>query len=394
MKPVKILNDIHWVGALHPDLRVFDIIMDTKNGSTYNSYFIDDEKKVVIDTVKEKFTEQYLDHLASLVDLSELDYIIVQHTEMDHSGALLSLLEAAPKAKVVCSRGAVKYVQNIVNQEVDIVAVKNGELLEIGSRTLQFVVQPNVHWPDTMMTFSPKDELLFSCDVFGAHFCDGALFSEDINRDFWPEFKYYFDMIMRPFKKNVKSALDKISELPISMIAPSHGPILNDNLHKYRQAYAEWSEPKGTNDPLQVRIYTVSAHDNTDKMADAIAQGVKSTGAHVEVLNALDVDIEAHLDAIEACDVIIFGSPTINGDAVKPVWDILNSLVTIDTKGKIAGSFGSYGWSGEAQKFLDQRLSNLKFKVPYEGLQCMLTPTDADLQACQDFGVNLVNAVK
>lgn len=388
MKPFQITNNIHWCGALHPDLEVFDIIMQTKNGSTYNSYFIQDDKNVIIDAVKLKFAEQYLDNLQTLVAPESIDYIIVQHNEPDHAGSLVKLLEAAPNARVVCSKGAVKFVENTVNRDIDIHAVRNGDTLNIGARTLHFIVAPNVHWPDTMMTYSPDDTILFSCDFLGSHFCDSRMIDSEIPRDMWPDFKDYFDKIMRPFKKNVRSALDKIQDLTIKTIAPSHGPILQHDLQKYLSAYKEWSAPLPANQPPRMLIYYASAHGHTKEMAQLIAEGAKD-GVDIEIYDAETLDPLSHLDKIEAADAIVLGSPTINNDAVKPVWDVINSLATINIKGKLGASFGSYGWSGEAVPMLDSRLSDLKFKVPYPGLTALLVPSREERDACIEFGSKL-----
>jgi len=391
MKPFEIKNDVYWCGALHPDLRVFDIIMTTKNGSTYNSYFINDENKVVIDTVKEKFSEPYLEHLDSLGTLEDIDYIVVQHNEPDHSGSLTALLDAAPHAKIVCSKGAVKYVSNIINRDADILPVRNGDTLDIGQRTLQFVVAPNVHWPDTMMTFSEQDSILFPCDMFGAHFCDSRMFNDKITGNTWPDFQDYFDKIMRPFKKNVRKALEKIEPLQYDILAPSHGPILRSEIEKYVDAYDKWSAPLPQNDPPLMLIYFASAHGNTEIMANKIAEGARSRNLDVQVYDAENLNVNDHLARIEKADALVLGSPTINNDAVKPVWDVVNSLATIDVKGKLAASFGSYGWSGEAVKMMDERLSALKFKVPVEGLTNVLVPGKEELQAGYDFGVAIAD---
>ena len=393
MKPFQIINNVYWCGALHPDLRVFDIIMHTKNGSTYNSYLIKDEKTVIIDAVKLKFADQYLENLRTLVDPDSVDHIIVQHNEPDHAGSLAKLLDIAPNASIVCSKGAVKFVQNTVNREVNIIPVRHGELLEIGSRTLQFVVAPNIHWPDTMMTYSPQDSILFSCDFLGAHFCDSRMVDSQITRDMWPDFKDYFDKIMRPYKKNVRNALEKIHYLEFNTIAPSHGPLLQSDPEKYISAYKEWSAPLPENNPPKMLIFYASAHGNTGEMARLIADGAKKH-VDVQVFNAEGLDPQAHLDLIETADAVVLGSPTINNDAVKPVWDVINSLVTVNVKGKLGASFGSYGWSGEAVKMLDARLADLKFKVPHEGLTAMLVPGPEEREACVEYGEKLANELK
>ena len=393
MKPFELKSNVNWIGALHPDLRVFDIIMHTKNGTTYNSYLIRDEKTAIIDTVKGKFTDQYLAHIESLVAFETIDYIIVQHNEPDHSGALAELLDVAKNAQLVCANVAVKYVNNILNKELDVLGVKNNHTLSLGQKTLQFITAPYLHWPDTMMTYLVEDKILFSCDVFANHFCDSHMFNDEIARDFWPDYKNYFNSIMRPFKKNVRNGLQKIEPLEIEMIAPSHGPILRSELSKYVNAYAEWSSPAIENSTPKAIVYYATAHGNTEIMAHEVEKGLKSAGVDVEVFNAENLDFDGHLDKIEAADAVLFGSPTINNDAVKPIWDVLNSLTTIDVKGKVAGSFGSIGWNGEAIKLLDERLNAMKFKVPVEGQQAVLVPSKQELADCVEFGKKLGNEI-
>ncbi|HPG40976.1 MAG TPA: FprA family A-type flavoprotein [bacterium] len=394
MKPLPINESVYWIGALHPELRVFDIIMETPYGSTYNSYLIRDEKIAVIDTVKAKFTGQYMDNLETLVNPADIDYIIVQHNEPDHSGSLAALLDVAKHAQVFCAKPAMKYVTNILNREVNMTGVGANDTLSLGKNKLTFIPAPFLHWPDTMMTWLENSKMLFTCDVFATHFADEAVFSHLVKYDFQPDFKYYFDMIMRPFKKQVRNALTKIEPLDIKIIAPSHGPVLTAGIEKYIQAYREWSAPLPENSAPQVLIYYATAHGNTGVMAEKIAQGARAAGAVVETFDACEIDINDHLDRIEAADVLLFGSPTLNNAVAKPVWDVLNSLVTIDTKGKTAASFGSMGWSGEAVPMLDERLKAMKFKAPLAGIQAILVPGAEELQKCFAFGQEIVTSIK
>ncbi len=393
MKPFEIQPGVSWIGALHPDLRVFDIIMKTKNGTTYNSYMLQDEKIAIIDTVKDKFTDLYLKNLSERLEFSKIDYIVVQHSEPDHSGSLIALMERAPQATILCAKPAVKYVQNIINREADIQAVRQGDEIDLGGKTLRFIASPFLHWPDTMMTYLNEDNILFSCDVFANHFCDSRMIDREIPRDTWPDFEYYFKMIFRPFKKYVQKTLDKVHELNVDTIAPSHGPILTDNIDQYIQAYDVWSKPLPENEPKKALIYYVTAHGNTKQMAETIATGLSSAGISVETFDVTEIDPATHLDRIEQCDLLLVGSPTINNDAVQPIWTLLSSLATLDIKGKVAASFGSIGWSGEAVTFMDQRLLQLKFKVPKEGLTAVLTPSSQELQTCEAFGSELASVL-
>jgi flavorubredoxin len=393
MKPLEIKPDVYWIGALHPDLRLFDLIMHTKNGTTYNSYLIKDEKSVIIDTVKEKFSSAYLERIVELVDPKHIDYIVVQHNEMDHSGSLAALLDLAPQAEILCTKTAVKYVQNIINREARITAVDANTVLALGQKTLRFIPAPFLHWPDTMMSYIPEAEILFSCDVFASHFCDSRMFADLITRNFWPDYEYYFKTIMRPFKKNVRNALKKVNELPMGVLAPSHGPIVREDTGKFVQAYEQWSAPARENTPKYILIYYASAYGNTERMAQQIARGMEEAGAHAELFDVVNIKAEDELDKMESADAILFGSPTINNDAAKPIWDLLSSLVTLDVKGKVAGSFGSMGWSGEAVGLIDQRLQGLKFKVPVPGLSAVLVPNTDELNSCVEFGKSIVQAL-
>ncbi len=394
MKPLEIKEGVYWIGALHPELQVFDIIMQTPHGSTYNSYLIKDEKIAVVDTVKGKFTRQYMDNLATLVNPADIDYIIVQHNEPDHSGSLAALLDVAKNAKVYCAKPAMKYVTNVINREAAMTGVSANDTLNLGKNTLTFIPAPFLHWPDTMMTWLENSNILFTCDVFATHYSDEAMFNQLIKYDFMPDYKYYFDMIMRPFKKHVRNALAKIEPLDIKIIAPSHGPVLTADIARYIQAYREWSAPLPENAVPQVLIYYATAHGNTGVMAEQIAAGARAAGAVVEIFDACEIDINSHLDRIEAADILLFGSPTLNNAVAKPVWDVLNSLVTIDTKGKTAASFGSMGWSGEAVPMLNERLKAMKFKTPLEGITAMLVPNREELQKCFAFGQEIVQAIQ
>jgi len=393
MRPIEIKPQLYWIGALHPDLRVFDIIMATKNGTTYNSYLIKDEKIAVIDTVKEKFATAFIERIGELVDPARIDYIIVQHTEMDHSGSLQALLALAPNAQIICTKPAVKYVQKVIHQEASFLIADANLSVSLGSRQLQFIPAPFLHWPDTMMTYLPEDQALFSCDVFSSHFCDSRLFDDQITRDFWPEYEYYFRTIFRPFKKHVRNGLKKLSEVPFQVIAPAHGPILRHSIKKYIEAYETWAAPLPGNTPKKALIFYASAYGNTEEMAHQVAHGMESAGLQVVLIDATTIKPEDYLDEIEKADALLFGSPTINNDAVKPIWDILSGLVTVDNKGKVAASFGSMGWSGEAVEMLDQRLLSLKFKVPVPGFKAVLIPDADELAKCVEFGRTVAAAV-
>jgi flavorubredoxin len=391
MEPIEIGRDIHWIGALDPGLRLFDILFPTEGGTTYNSYLIRGQKVAVVDTAKGRCYEEFLSNLTSLVAPEDVDYVVCNHMEPDHSGSLAAFLEEAKNAQVVVSRTGEHYVRNILNADVNPLKMGDGDVLDLGGKTLRFIFAPFLHWPDTMFTYAVEDEVLFPCDVFGSHFCDERMF-DDLVGDFAQEFEYYYQGIMRPFKDKMLEAIDKIRGLGISVIAPSHGPILRSDPWKYVDQYVEWSKP-AVSAAKKVLVFYASAHGNTRMMAEEVAKGAAIDGVEVEVFDLTETDPGEVLDDIEAAQALIVGSPTINGDAVKPVWDLLSSLATIRLRGKVGGAFGSYGWSGEAVGMVEDRLKSLKFKVPEPGVRFALVPTTEELRSCREFGARIAESL-
>lgn len=385
MKPVPVADGVYWVGVLNPDLRVFDIIMRTAHGTTYNSYLVRGQKTAIIDAVKHGFEDEFLGRIRALVEPQDIDYIVINHTEPDHSGALAHLLDEAPQARLVVSRTCEHFVRHTLNRDIPLEKVGDGDRLDLGGKTLRFVSAPFLHWPDTMFTYLEEDRILFPCDVLGAHFCDARLFDDQVD-DFIGEWRYYYNVIMRPFKDKMLEALDKIQGWPIAIVAPSHGSILRTNPQRYIDLYRAWSQAPVHGPGRRIVVAYVSAYGNTRQMAEAIAAGAQETGAQVLLVDAEKESAASLLDEIEAADALIVGSSTIAGDAVKPIWDLLNSLTTLRLKGKVGAVFGSYGWSGEAIPMLEERLRSLRFKLPEKPAKAILVPTAEDLAACRDLG--------
>ena len=394
---MKIKDGIHWVGVLHPDLRTFDIELTTERGTTYNSYLIKGEKVAVIDTVRVRFKDEFLSKIEALVDPKTLDYVIVNHCEPDHSGSLRALLEAVPNAKVVCTKPAKRFLKGILNMPFESIEVSEEEPLDLGNgKTLRFLIVPFLHWPDTMFTYLVQDKILFPCDGFGAHYCDERMFN-DLVEDYSYEFHYYFDRIVRPFKKYVVDALQKVKEanLDIDMICPSHGPILRHDILKYIRAYEEWSTPREHPSGLKkVAVFYASAHGCTQEMAKSVTKGLASEGKiRISVYNLEDFNEEIIRNEIESADGILVGTPTIVSDAPRPIWEFLSLIHTVDRRGKVAGAFGSYGWSGEAIKMVENRLKSLRLKVIESNLKINFVPSPEDLARCEEFGREFARAV-
>lgn len=399
MKHLNIKDDLFWVGALDPNLRVFDIIMYTPYGTTYNSYVVKGSEKIaVFETVKAEFFDQYISRLKDLgVEPSEIDYIVVSHTEPDHAGSIDKMLKLAPKAKIVASPIAISYIKEIVNGDFESIPVKDGDSISLGNKTLKFMSVPFLHWPDTIYTYVEEDKTLITCDSFGSHYSFEGMFDDLIpnEEEYMEALKYYFDCIMGPFKPYVLKALDKIKNLDIEIICPGHGPILRSNPHKVINLYKEWSAKAKANEVKKASIFYVSAYGYTKQLAEKIAEGIKSTGNFdVKLFNIIEHDMTDLVGEVGASDAILFGSPTIVSELVEPVRDLMAKLNPVVHGGKIAGAFGSYGWSGESVPRIDSRLKELKMKLPCEGLRVKFKPSEEEDKKAFDFGATIGNALK
>lgn len=382
MSTVKLKNNIYWVGVNNPELRVFDIIMETKKGTTYNSYLIDDDKVAVVDTVKDGYFDEFLSNIKSIIGGRKVDYIIVQHTELDHSGSLAKLLKVYPEATVIASKAAIMYAEEIANMKFKNQVAPNE--LSLGKTNLKFISAPNLHWPDTMFTYAENQQVLFTCDFLGCHYCPKNSITDNCSDDYFDEMKYYFDVIMGPFKRFVLMGLDRIKDLNIDIVAPSHGPVHIDDVQKYVELYKTWAEVEKSNEK-NVQIFYVSAYGNTEKVANYIADKINDKGVKAEAHEITSMDINDIVALIEKSNGILMGSPTINQDAVKPVWDVLSLVCAITNRGKAAGAFGSYGWSGEGVPMMTERLKSLKFNVVQEGARFKFVPSEDEFKKIDEF---------
>lgn len=398
MAAFEIKDGIYSVGVLNPNLRIFDIIMKTEYGTSYNAYLIKGEKTALVEAVHAPFFDEYLDNIRSIVDIKDIDYIILNHTEPDHSGALKYLLEENPDIKVITSMPGNKYIRDIVNRTFDHQVVKDGDTLDLGGKVLKFIIAPFLHWPDSMFTYVETDDVLFSCDFLGCHYCEPRMYDHKIiyRENFEDAFRYYYDVIFGPFKEHVLKGLEKIEGLKIDVICPSHGPILIEGIQKAQQLYKEWSHDiTEKNNPPKVVIAYISAYGCTRRMAEELEKAIKDTGSiEVELMNIIYSDIHDIKEKIEKADGVLFGSPTINRDAVKPVWDLLSMVEVFKNKGKLCGVFGSYGWSGEAVKMMEERVKSLKLKLFGEGITAKFVPSEEELKKIYEYGKAFAQAME
>jgi flavorubredoxin len=383
--PVEIKPELYWIGSEDPDLRVFDDLFPTEHGTSYNAYLIKGNGKIaVIDTVEHKNVDEYVDKVRSLVDPATIDYIIVNHTEHDHSGSLAYLLEQAPQAVVYCTIAAKNFLGNILHRPFTCQTVKDGDTLDLGGRTLRFITAPFLHWPDTMFTRLEEENILFSCDAFAAHYWNvGHIFNDECD-DFTSARHFYFDCIFRPFKDKVLSAVEKIRHDVIDMICPSHGPIIRQDPWKVIQQFEDWSKPPSQN--KKIVILFLSPHGSTEKMARAVAHGAVCDGLEVMSYHINSLTAAELRNLMEEASALIFGIPTFNRDIAKPMWEVLAYLSTVKLRTNLAAIFGSYGWSGEACKMAEERLKSLGFKLVTESVRTTFSPTDEVLAQCEQLG--------
>ena len=375
---MKIADNVYYVGVSNPTLRVFDIIMCTEYGTTYNSYLVKGaDKTALIDGAHKGFEANFQENVEAITDFANIDYMVVNHTEPDHSGAIRLVIEKNPDIVVYGTAACLKNLDNIVRLPFNRVAVKDGDTLELGGKTLTFCVSPNIHWPDTMMTYLAEDKILFSCDFLGAHFAEPTMYVHKAYKKelYEKEFKVYYDAIMGPFAKFVIRALDRIKDLDIALVCPSHGPmIMGGDIQVAMDTYRKWATPEEKTDKT-VAIYYVSAYGYTRQMCQYLAEKLEAKGLVVSAFDVIKTDaadIAAHLED----DCLVFGSPTLNRAALKPVLDVISSIDAVGAAGRPYATLGCFGWSGEACAQLNDRCNSIKMKQVSESVRSQFTPTD------------------
>jgi flavorubredoxin len=393
-----IKDNVYWTGVRDPGLVTFDIVMETRYGTTYNSYLINAGKKVIIDTVKESFRADFTDRIREVIDPAAIDYIICNHTEPDHSGSLCHLLSLAPNATVIGSGQALSYLQEMSSAGFRSMKVKDGDVLDLGDKTLEFIGAPNLHWPDTIYTYLREDGLLFTCDSFGAHFCSSEGMFDDEVSDYLDAYKYYFDVILRPFSKFILKAIEKTEALTIDMICPGHGPILRstwkEKVRLAKEYAGEYLDMINAKDKYILITY-VSAYGYTREMANSIAKGIRLAGLnHIDVMDIEFAEPSELEEKIARASGILVGSPTINHNTLLPVYRLFALINPMRDKGKVAASFGSYGWSGEAVGLIDSNLKNLKLKVVQDGLSIRFFPDADQTKQLVEFGKSFGEKLK
>ncbi len=398
MGAIQAAENIYYVGVLDKDLRVFDIVMTTERGTSYNAYIVrGKEKTVLFETSKDPFCGEFFANIREVCNPAEIDYIVANHTEPDHSGCLERLLAIAPNATVLGSGTAITFLKEILNKPFPHRVVTEKDVIDIGGASLHFYSTPMLHWPDTMFTHIPEMGALFTCDVFGCHDADDRIFNDLItDSDYFERaYKYYFDNIMGPYKNpHILNALDKIKDLDVRFIGTGHGPVLRADIPALIEQYRAWCAPAKKDGP-DVAIIYVSAYGYTRMLAEAIQQGLQDGGIHrVKLYNLVTDSMDEAKAAAAEADGLLLGSPTLVGDALPPIYEVMVGLNPVIHKGKFAGAFGTYAWSGEAVHNITTRLEQLRMNLPLPGIRVRLKPSADDLAAAQKFGEDFAAAMQ
>ncbi|NLZ38030.1 MAG: anaerobic nitric oxide reductase flavorubredoxin [Firmicutes bacterium] len=386
----RVKNNVYWVGKVDWELRTFHgHEYSTHKGSTYNSYLIQEEKTVLIDTVWTPFAEEFVDNLAKEVDLNKIDFIVINHGEVDHSGALPLLMKNIPDKPIYCTANAVKSLQGQYHQDWNFQIVKTGDKIDIGNgKELIFIEMAMLHWPDSMATYMTHDNILFSNDAFGQHLATEELFNDLVDQcDLFNESIKYYANILNPFSPILRRKLDEITalNLPIEMIATSHGVIWRDNPLQIVEKYAQWANDYQEN---QIIILYDSMWNGTKLLAEKIAEGIRLADEDVviKVYNLAKSDENDLITEVFKSKTVVIGSPTIVNGILHSVAGFINLMKGLRFKNKKAAAFGCYGWSGEAVKIINKLMEDAGFEVVSEGYRNQWYPNGDAQKAALEYG--------
>lgn len=395
---IKIKNNVHWIGKIDWDLRKFHgNEYSTHRGSTYNSYLVREEKNVIIDTVWKPFAKEWVENLKKEIDLEKIDYVIANHGEIDHSGALTELMQYLPDTPVYCSANAVKSLKGQYHKDWNFIPVKAGDKIDVGNgKSLVFVEMRMLHWPDSMACYLTGDNILFSNDAFGQHYASEYMFNDLVDQaELFAECIKYYANILTPFSMLVSKKIKEVLalNLPIDIIATSHGVIWRDNPAQIIEKYIAWSEDYQEN---QITIIYDTMWDGTRIMAENIAKGIKKSDqkVNIKIFNIAKTDKNDVITEVFKSKAIILGSPTINKGILSAVAGIMEEIEGLKFKNKKAASFGCYGWSGESVNKLNNLLTGAGFSLINQGLKCLWNPDQRCIDECIDFGRSIGDNTK
>ena len=384
---IKIKDNIYWVGIKDWELRKFHgDEYSTHRGSTYNSYLIKDKKTALVDTVWTPFHREFIDNLEKNIDLNSIDLIVINHTEQDHCGSLPYLMKKIPGTPIYCSKNGATLLKRHFHQEWNVNIVKTGDSVDLGDNKLVFVEMPMLHWPDSMATYVAGANTLLSNDAFGQHYASPYMYNDEVDQcELYQEAQKYYANILTPFSKLVKAKIREISalNLPIEMIAPSHGVIWRDNPMQIVEKYDQWASDY--HEGKVIVIYD-SMWGATKQMALAIARGVERKGLGVKALSMGKYDKSDLITEIFKSRGVIVGSSTVYKGILGDTAAVLEMINWLKFKNKIGAAFGSYGWSGESVKIIETRLKEAGIEIAMEGIRAQYNPSPEEIKACEAFG--------
>jgi anaerobic nitric oxide reductase flavorubredoxin len=392
---VQVTPSVRWVGKVDWELRRFHgEEYSTHRGTTYNSYLVRDEKVALIDTVWRPFAGEYLDGLSREIDLRQISYIVANHGEVDHSGALSELLRRIPGTPVYCTANAVKSLRGQYHEDWNFVTVKTGDRLALGSRELVFVEAPMLHWPDSMMSYLTGDNVLFSTDAFGQHYATEKLFNDLVDQDeLLAESVKYYANILTPFSRQVERKIQELLalKLPLDVICPSHGVIWRSNPVQVVERYLSWAAAYREN---QVTVIYDTMWNGTRVMAEEIARGIAEAdpAVTVKVYNSARTDKNDIIAEVFKSKAVVVGSPTVNRGVLTSVAGLLEEMRGLGFRDKKAATFGAYGWSGESPRLIAEALRGAGFEVAAEELKLPWSPAEDGLARCREFGAGLARS--
>jgi flavorubredoxin len=392
-----IKNNVSWIGKIDWELRKFHgDEYSTHRGSTYNSYLIEEEKVAVVDTVWGPFAKEYVANLEKQIDLKKIDYVIANHGETDHSGALPELMSHIPDTPVYCTANGIKSLKGHYHKDWNFHPVKTGDKLSLGTKELIFVEAPMLHWPDTMFCYLTGDSILFSNDAFGQHYASEYMFNDLVDQsELMAECIKYYANILTPFSEMVTKKIQEVLafNLPVEIICTSHGVIWRANPVQIVQQYLKWADSYQED---QITLVYDTMWNGTRIMAENIARGIAQADPRVnlKLYNMARSDRNDVMTEIFRSRAIIVGSPTINRGILTSIAGFLEEAKGLKFRNKKAAAFGCYGWSGESVKVLKGQLETAGFQVVDDGMRCLWNPDPMGIEACVEYGVKLAGLLK
>lgn len=389
MQTADIGADTTTIRSLDWDRDRFDIEFGLQNGTTYNSYIIRGEKIALVDTSHEKFRQLYLDTLKGLIDPKTIDYLIISHTEPDHSGLVKDVLQLAPQAVVVGAKVAIQFLENFVHQPFQRQIVKNGDQLDLGNgHILEFVNAPNLHWPDTMFTYDHASKFLFTCDAFGMHYCSESTFDGDL-KAIEADYRFYYECLMAPNARSVLSAMKRMDQLgEITLVANGHGPLLRYNVEELLGRYRSWSQAQAKAEKM-VAVFYISDYGYSDRISQAIARGITKTGVGVEMIDLKSADPQELQELVGRAAGIVIGMPPLSGNHLRETTTSVGTILAATNAKKVIGMFESYGGNDEPIDTLLTKFREVGLQIGFPSLRFKDIPTEADYQRCEESGTDL-----